>query len=103
MISGDTAPTDAVVKACNGCDVLLHEVYSVAGFHERSVEWQDYFLKFHTSSVELAKEATEAKPSLLVLYHQLYGGGDITYDQLYLEVDRRYSGKVVSARDLDVY
>lgn len=103
VLSGDTAPTDAVVKACNGCDVLLHEVYSVAGFHERSLEAQDYFLKFHTSSVELAKEATEAKPGLLVLYHQMYGGDDITYDELYREVAMRYSGKVVSAHDLDVY
>jgi ribonuclease BN (tRNA processing enzyme) len=103
VLSGDTAPTDAVVKACNGCDVLLHEVYSVTGFHERSLEGQDYFLKFHTSSVELAKEATEAKPGLLILYHQLYGGGDVTYDQLLREVERRYSGKVVSAHDLDVY
>jgi len=103
VLSGDTSPSDAVVKACNGCDVLLHEVYSATGFHERSLEWQDYFLQFHTSSVELAKEATEAKPGLLVLYHQLYGGGDVTYDQLLGEVARRYSGKVVSARDLDVY
>ena len=31
VISGDTAPTDEVVKACNGCDVLLHEVYNPHG------------------------------------------------------------------------
>ena len=102
VLSGDTAPTDAVVKACNGCDVLLHEVYSVAGFHQKSLEGQDYYLKFHTSSVELAKEATAAKPGLLILYHQLYDG-DVTDQQLLGEVARRYAGKVVSARDLDVY
>lgn len=27
VISGDTRPSDAVVRACNGCDVLVHEVY----------------------------------------------------------------------------
>ena len=27
VISGDTSPSDSVVKACNGCDLLLHEMY----------------------------------------------------------------------------
>ena len=31
VISGDTAPTDEVVKACDGCDVLLHEVFNPHG------------------------------------------------------------------------
>src|SRR5580693_580913 len=30
VISGDTGPTDVVAAACNGCDVLVHEVYSTA-------------------------------------------------------------------------
>ena len=32
VISGDTAPTQAVARACHGCDLLLHEVYSTAWF-----------------------------------------------------------------------
>ena len=32
VVSGDTKPTDAVVDACHGCDVLVHEVYSKKGF-----------------------------------------------------------------------
>src|ERR1035438_3748588 len=31
VLSGDTAPTDEVVKACDGCDVLLHEVFNPHG------------------------------------------------------------------------
>ena len=27
VISGDTAPAESVVQACDGCDVLLHEIY----------------------------------------------------------------------------
>lgn len=101
VLSGDTAPTDAVVKACNRCDVLLHEVYSEAGL-SKNTRAQKYFRSFHTSSIELAKEATEAHPALLVLYHQMYGA-DVTYDQLLSEVKQHYSGSIVSARDLDVY
>jgi ribonuclease BN (tRNA processing enzyme) len=26
VITGDTAPTQATIDACNGCDVLIHEV-----------------------------------------------------------------------------
>jgi ribonuclease BN (tRNA processing enzyme) len=102
VISGDTAPTDSVVKACNRCDVLLHEAYSGVGLLSRTPEMQEYMRSFHTSSVELAKEAAQAQPRLLVLYHQMYGGG-VTYDQLLGEVKQHYSGNVVSARDLDVY
>src|SRR5262245_16435178 len=29
VISGDTRPVDAVVNACNGCDLLFHELYSL--------------------------------------------------------------------------
>jgi ribonuclease BN (tRNA processing enzyme) len=101
VISGDTVPTEAVVKACNGCDVLIHEVYSQAAFEHRSPAWQQYHSHFHTSSKELGRIASEAKPALLVLYHQLLWGG--TEEQLLEEVRQGYSGKVVSAHDLDVY
>jgi ribonuclease BN (tRNA processing enzyme) len=102
VLSGDTGPTTAVVKACDRCDVLLHEVYSETGFSRRTPQAQKYFRSFHTSSVELAKETLQAQPRLLVLYHQMYGD-DVTYDQLLGEVKRYYPGDVVSARDLNIY
>jgi ribonuclease BN (tRNA processing enzyme) len=101
VLSGDTAPTEAVVKACNGCDVLIHEVYSQAGFERRSPGAQQYHSHFHTSSQELGRIANEAKPGLLILYHQLFWG--TTEEQLLTEIHRVYAGKVVSAHDLDEY
>lgn len=107
VISGDTAPTGAIAKACHGCDVLLHEVYStteLAGRPDRGAAdptWHEYLAKFHTSTTELASEAKDAKPKLLVLYHQLYGKTDDA--GLVREVQQDYSGKVLSAKDLDVY
>mgnify|MGYP000931705414 CR=1 FL=1 len=41
VVSGDTGPDEAIIKNCNGCDVLIHEVYSDAGFRKRPPEWQD--------------------------------------------------------------
>ena len=103
VLSGDGTPADAIVQACNGCDVLLHEVYSTKGFATRTAEWQRYHADAHTSTKELAELANRAKPKLLVLYHQLLWGG-ATDDDLISELRAAgYAGPVISARDLGVY
>ena len=101
VISGDTGPTNAVAQACSGCDILIHEVYSKAGFATRSPQWQRYHARFHTSSNELARVATTAHPGLLVLYHQLLWG--TSPDDLVAEIRKGYSGRVLSGNDLDVF
>jgi ribonuclease BN (tRNA processing enzyme) len=102
VISGDTRPSDAIARECAGCDVLLHEVYSAVGLPKAPPELQRYHPTAHTSTYELGEIATKAKPHLLVLYHQLYLGG-ASDDDLVREVRSRYNGRVVSARDLDIY
>ncbi|MFH1927905.1 MAG: MBL fold metallo-hydrolase, partial [Chloroflexota bacterium] len=101
VISGDTAPTQRMVEECRGCDVLIHEVYSVAGLESHAPEWQKYHSTVHTSSYELAEMASLAKPGLLILYHQLLWG--TSEEELLLEIRRDYDGLVVSGKDLDVY
>ena len=102
VVSGDTRASDAVVRACNGCDVLVHEVYSAERFVKREPEWQRYHAAAHTSTRELAKLAARARPKLLVLYHQLFWGTD---DAGLLREIRAagYQGRVVSAKDLGRY
>jgi ribonuclease BN (tRNA processing enzyme) len=102
VISGDTAPTEEVVKACDGCDVLLHEVFNPKRKKiVESKQKQAYFKAFHTSPEELGEIATRARPKLLVLYHQVMG--ETTEDDLVEQVKAHYSGKFVSAKDLGVY
>jgi ribonuclease BN (tRNA processing enzyme) len=101
VVSGDTRPSEAIEKACDGCDILVHEVYSAERFATRPPEWQRYHADAHTSTTELAALATRAKPRLLVLYHQLLWG--TTDEKLVEEVRRWYDGAVVSAKDLEVY
>ena len=101
VISGDCAPSESVITNCNGCDVLIHEVYSEAGFKTRSPVWQRYHASFHTSSRELGEIATKAKPGLLILYHQLLWG--TSEDKLVDEVRQFYKGRVVSGSDLAIY
>jgi ribonuclease BN (tRNA processing enzyme) len=101
VISGDTAPMEGLVEASRGCDVLIHEVYSVAGFERHAPVWQRYHSSVHTSSHQLAELASRAQPGLLILYHQLFWG--TSEEELLQEVSARYGGAVVSGRDLDVY
>jgi len=99
VISGDTRASDAVVDACNGCDVLLHAVYD----GENSLTGADssYFSRFHTNTRELGALATRARAGLLVLYHQIFMGKRPA--DLVRQVSAVFRGPVISARDLDVY
>ena len=104
VISGDTGPTENVAKACHGCDLMLHEVYSLNYFHKQSAADQKYHSSFHTSTAELAATAAKGKPGLLVLYHQLFLPSD-DVDKVLIEEMRTagYTGRVASAHDLDVF
>ena len=99
--SGDTAPSDVLKQYSQGADVLIHEVYSEEGFAKKEPQWQKYHAKNHTSTSELGRLASEVKPKLLILYHQLLWGS--THETLIDEVKSEFSGTVVSARDLDVF
>ncbi len=101
VISGDTAPTDEVVKACDGCDVLLHEVYNPHGDELKEEHWKEYFRTFHTSPAELGEIARRARPRLLVVYHQVLE--KLPEADLVKQIRKEYSGDWVSARDLGVY
>ena len=102
VISGDAAPSPSIVEHCNGCDVLLHEVYSEAGVSRLGAAARAYYRAFHTSTDELAELATRARPKLLVLYHQLFVGGS-TERSLLGEIESRYEGSVVSGQDLQIW
>ena len=101
VISGDAGPDSRIDEQCQRCDVLVHEVYSSAGFAKRTPDWQAYHSRYHTSGRELGAIAARAKPGLLVLYHQLIWSS--TEEELLKAVRDVYDGKVASAHDLDVY
>ena len=53
VLSGDTAPCDAIVAAARGVDLLLHEVYPAALLKPEprpgGESWPQYMKSFHTS------------------------------------------------------
>lgn len=101
VISGDTSPDPTLEKYAAGADILIHEVYSDAGFATRSDVWQKYHKANHTSASELGAIASRARPQLLVLYHVLFWGS--SEDTVLEEVRETYSGEVVMGHDLDVF
>jgi ribonuclease BN (tRNA processing enzyme) len=103
VISGDCSPSPALLEAAKGCDLPLYEVYSETEprrGHFNRPDWPEYLRQFHTSTAQLAEIANQAKPKLLVMYHQIWG--NVEDEALLKEVRRTYQGNVRSAKDLDV-
>jgi ribonuclease BN (tRNA processing enzyme) len=104
VISGDARPSEALVKAAQGVDVLIHEVYSAAGLKPEDrpggKDWPQYCREFHTSDVELGVLAARIQPKFLVLDHTIRFGAS---DEEMLSVVRRsgYAGRAVVGKDLD--
>lgn len=105
VISGDTAPTQAMLDHSRGCQVLVHEAYSLAEVHNMARPTPEFRRRHHTSSRELADIANAVKPDLLVTYHRSTGDASCLDedDILVKEIRETYSGKVAAARDLDIF
>ena len=105
VFSGDTAPAESVVEACNGCDLLIHEVYIGSPVNpdggKTPSQWTQYMKTFHTSAAELADIATRARAKTLVATHLAFMSG-ATQADLISALKKGYSGTVVVAHDLDV-
>ncbi len=98
VVSGDTAPCAGIEEAAQGCDILVHEVYSARAFRDLTPAWQRYHSSVHTSTHELAALARRVRPGLLLLVHQLSWGDSI--DVLPQEIAEGYDGPVLNGRDM---
>ncbi|MGH9962081.1 MAG: MBL fold metallo-hydrolase [Pyrinomonadaceae bacterium] len=104
MISGDTRPSEELIKLSEGVDVLIHEVYSAKYLKPEARPgghlWPQYNREFHTSDVELGAIAARIKPKLLILTHIIRMGAT---DEELVEGIRKggYQGNVIVGRDLD--
>ncbi len=106
VISGDTRPSEALVRASRGVDVLVHEVYSPIHLAPEDRPggqyWPQYMREFHTSDIELGALAARIKPKLLVLTHIIRMGA--TDEELLAGVRAGgFTGRVVVGKDLDRY
>ena len=106
VLSGDTRPSESLVAAARGCDVLIHEAHVSNGTappHAPGGDaWSRYMHDFHTSDVELGALAARIQPKLLIVNHTGLLGR--TEDDLVAGIRRGgFSGRVVVGHDLDRY
>ena len=98
VFSGDTGPSKTLEKFAAGADILVHEVYSNAGFLKKTKDWQIYHQGHHTSTFEVGEIASRAKPKLLLLSHILFWGSST--DEILKETQSTYKGEIKIAEDL---
>ena len=101
VLSGDTRPSEELVRMATGVDVLIHEVQpsdsTLRPGNRTASEWAAYVRAYHTTALQLGELAARAQPGLLVVYHD---GRRATADQILADIRRSYAGPVVLAADL---
>jgi ribonuclease Z len=92
VLSGDTAPVQAVVDAALGADLLVHEATFCEDEAERARETE------HSTAAEAARVGRDAGVKLLALTHlsSRYSGGDVEREA------REIFADTVVPRDFDV-
>lgn len=113
VLSGDSAPTEAIAEHCHACDLLIAEAYTQRSFDMVSPQWKHYRSAFHMSTRELGAVATKARPKLLILFHRGNAGCDQlgteacrqagSEARLLAEMRQSYPGRVVAGHDLEIY
>ncbi len=107
VISGDTSPSDRLVRLAKDADVLVHEVIygpaidQIASGSPNPAALRRHLLDSHTPVEDAGRIAAEANVRTLVLSH--FGPGETTAvtDAAWLEAARRhFKGEVIVGRDL---
>lgn len=102
VVSGDTAPSDNLVRLAQGADVLVHEAYDHDYFAAINPRLAETFSRTHTRSEQLGELATRAGVGTLVLSHLVPAGIREVRDAVWKRKARTgFRGDVVVGRDGD--
>jgi ribonuclease Z len=100
VISGDTRPSENLVKHARGADVLVHEVYAPGHFEAKNPPRVAENLKrYHTSAEEVGEIAERAGVKLLVLSH-IVSPEPENLRLIEEGVRKRFKGNFVMGKDL---
>lgn len=107
VISGDTAPSDNLVKLARGADVLVHSVLYPAAIDRlvgrvpNAAALKESILAHQTSAEDAGRIAQEAGVKTLVLSHFVPADDPQVTDQMWTDAAQsRFRGKVVLGKDL---
>lgn len=107
VISGDTAPSENLIRLAQGADVLVHEVLIVSGDEMARLLGKPagdplvrHIVRSHTSYRDVGKVAAVAGVGKLVLSHFVPGDAAVDEAAILAEIRKSYAGEVVFGRDL---
>lgn len=107
VISGDTAPSEALIRLARGADVLVHEVMHVPSIETlisgetNAKTLREHLLASHTTTDQVGRIATEAGVKALVLSHFVPGGAPFLSDEAWLDAVRpHFAGRIIVGKDL---
>ena len=107
VISGDTAPSDSLVRLARGADVLVHSVmYPAAidrlvGRVQNAATLKQSILAHQTSAEDAGRIAEAAGVKTLVLSHLVPADDPQVTDQMWIAAAQsRFHGTVILGRDL---
>ena len=107
VISGDTSPSEDLIRLAKGADVLVHEALYVAGLDRmvarvpNATTLKQSILSHHTSAEDAGRVAEAAGVKTLVLSHLVPPDDPTITDQMWIDAARsRFSGTVIVGRDL---
>lgn len=111
VISGDTARNDMVARACDGCDILVHEALNIdmveaarrrvaASGNGRLAQILADITNYHTTPAEAEEIAAQARARMLVLTHIVPAVLNGLVEAYFLRgTGEAYDGPTVLARD----
>jgi ribonuclease BN (tRNA processing enzyme) len=107
VISGDTRPSENLIKLAQGADVLVHEVLFPAGVDRlvagvaNAATLKQSILSHHTSAEDAGQVAKQAGVKTLVLSHFVPPDDPHITDRMWIEAaSAHFDGKIVVGKDL---
>jgi ribonuclease BN (tRNA processing enzyme) len=107
VFSGDTRPSQNLVRLAQGADILVHEVMHLPSLDQliatepNAKTLREHLLASHTTTEQVGRVATEAGVKTLVLSHFVPGGYPFLKDEVWFDAVRpHFSGNLVVGRDL---
>lgn len=107
VISGDTAPSDNLIKLAQGADVLVHDALYVPGVDRlvarvpNAATLKQSIMSHHTTAEDAGRVAQAAGVKMLVLSHLVPPDDPAINDQMWIDAARmHFRGPVIVGKDL---
>ncbi len=107
VFSGDTTPSDNLIRLAKNADILVHEVLhkpSLARLIARIPHAErllEHIVGSHTTHIDVGKVAKEAEVKTLVLTHFVPVDDPSVTDEMWVEGPRQnFSGEIIVGKDL---